>query len=137
MVRTPAFQAVNPGPIPGGVIRNEAIRESLKSFSAPVVNSPLQSLDPKYIIESMNEPTVGLDPQLTDAVIGTLREPIIILDKNLHVIVASRAFYDTFNVEYEDVHGKMFYELGNGEWNIPPLRALLEQVVPEKTTVEG
>ncbi|HEY4513838.1 MAG TPA: histidine kinase dimerization/phosphoacceptor domain -containing protein [Candidatus Paceibacterota bacterium] len=85
----------------------------------------------------MNKPTLGLDPQLTDAVIGTLREPLIILDKNLHVIVASRAFYDTFGVEYEDVHGKMFYELGNGEWNIPPLRTLLEQVIPGKSNVEG
>ena len=85
----------------------------------------------------MNKPTLGLDPELTDAVIGTLREPLVILDKDLHVIVASRAFYDTFGVEYEDVHGKMFYELGNDEWNIPPLRTLLEQIIPEKTSVEG
>src|SRR3990167_11520247 len=85
----------------------------------------------------MNKHVQGLDAELTEAIVSTLREPIIILDKNLRVIVASRAFYDTFNVEYEQVHGKIFFELGNGEWNIPALRALLEQVIPEKTTVEG
>jgi len=79
----------------------------------------------------------GLDPELTEAIIGTLREPLIILDEKLHVIVASRAFYDIFKVEYEEVEGKMFYELGNGEWNIPALRTLLEQVIPEKAIVEG
>ena len=79
----------------------------------------------------------GLDPELTEAIIGTLREPIVILGEDLRVIVASRAFYDTFNVKYKDVHGKMFYELGNGEWSIPALRILLEQIIPEKTLVEG
>ena len=81
--------------------------------------------------------TEGLDPELTAAVIGAIREPLIILNKNLRVIVASRAFYDTFGVEYEDVHRKMFYELGNGEWNKPALRALLEKVIPEKQSIEA
>ncbi|MDP2648790.1 MAG: histidine kinase dimerization/phosphoacceptor domain -containing protein [bacterium] len=84
----------------------------------------------------MDKPTPGLDPELTNAIIGTLREPIIILDQDLRVIVASRAFYDTFKVDYEGVRGKLFYELGDGEWNIPALRTLLEQIIPEKTMVE-
>jgi len=79
----------------------------------------------------------GLNPELTAAIIGTLREPIIILDENLRVIVASRAFYNTFKVEFEDISGTKFYDLGNGEWSIPSLRTLLEQIIPEKTAVEG
>ncbi len=79
---------------------------------------------------------LGLDPELTEAIIGTLREPIIILDEHLHVVVASRAFYDAFNVEYEGVQGKKFYDLGNGEWNISALRTLLEQVIPQKSAVK-
>lgn len=86
---------------------------------------------------AVKKPIQGLSSDLTEAIVGTLREPIIILDKDLRVIVASRAFYDTFNVKYEQVHGKIFFELGNGEWNIPALHTLLEQVIPEKTTVEG
>ncbi len=78
----------------------------------------------------------GLDAKLTQAIIATLREPIIILDERLCVIAANRAFYDVFNVEYEEVQGKIFFELGNGEWDIPALRVLLEQIIPEKKTVK-
>ena len=85
----------------------------------------------------MNKLVQGLDPQLMQAVIGTLREPLIILDRDLRVVVASRAFYDVFKVEYADVHGKMFYSLGNGEWDIPQLRTLLEQVIPQQAAVDG
>ena len=79
----------------------------------------------------------GLDPELTEAIIGTLREPIIILDDDLRVVVGSRAFYDTFKVNYEEIRGKSFRELGHGAWNIPALHALLEQVIPRKSPIEG
>lgn len=79
----------------------------------------------------------GLGPELMEAIVDTLREPIIILDKNLCVVVGSRAFYDKFEVDYDKIHGKKFSELGNGEWNIPALTSLLAQVLPEKTKIEG
>ncbi len=84
----------------------------------------------------MPKPIKGLDSQLAEAVIGTLHEPIIILDEKMNVLVASRAFYDVFGVEYEDVQGKSFYTLGNGEWDIPAFRTLLEKIIPDKTVVE-
>jgi len=79
----------------------------------------------------------GLDPELSAAIIDALREPIVILDKNLHVLVGNRAFYEKFGVRYEEIHGKKFAELGTGEWNIPALISLLEQVIPDKTKIEG
>ncbi len=85
----------------------------------------------------MDTTNLGLDPELTAAILGTLREPILILDKDFRVVVASRAFYETFGVNYEDVHGKKFYDLGDGEWDIPALRPLLEQIITEKKSVEG
>lgn len=85
----------------------------------------------------MDKTIPGLDSELTKAIVGTLSEPIVILDKDLRVVVASRAFYETFGVKYEDIRGKNFYELGDGEWNIPALRPLLEQIFTEKTAVEG
>jgi chemotaxis protein methyltransferase CheR len=57
----------------------------------------------------------GLDPELTSAIVDTLREPIVILDKNLRVVVGSRAFYDKFDVDYKKIHGKEFSKLGSGE----------------------
>ena len=79
----------------------------------------------------------GLDPELTEAIVGTLQEPIIILDKNLRIVAASRAFYDGFKVDYEEVHGKLFLELGNGQWNIPSLHTLLERIIPDNTVIEA
>lgn len=85
----------------------------------------------------MYKSTKGLGPELTQAIVNTLQEPIVILDSNLRVVVGSRAFYDKFAVDYRKIHGKTFAELGSGEWNIPSLISLLAQVIPQKTKVEG
>lgn len=79
----------------------------------------------------------GLTSELTDAIVDTLREPIVILDSNMHVVVGNNAFYEKFEVDYEAIRRKKFSELGNGEWNIPALTSLLSQVISEKTKVEG
>lgn len=73
---------------------------------------------------------------LTRAIIDTIHEPLIVLDENLRIIVASRSFYKKFDLTHENTKGKMFYDLGNGQWNIPALRTLLEQVIPAHTNVE-
>jgi two-component sensor histidine kinase len=73
---------------------------------------------------------------LAHAIVNTVREPIVVLDQELHVIVASRSFYRTFKVSSEDTEGKLLFELGNGEWDIPKLRMLLGQIIPEHGTME-
>lgn len=73
---------------------------------------------------------------LTRAIIDTIHEPLIVLDKDLRIIVASRAFYKKFDLTHENTRDKKFYDLGNGQWDIPALRTLLEQVIPDHTTVE-
>jgi two-component sensor histidine kinase len=85
----------------------------------------------------MSQTQQGLDPLLSDAIISTISEPMVVLNEDLRVIVASRAFYEKFHTEYKDAHDELFYELGNGQWNIPQLRKLLEKVIPEKKIVEG
>ena len=73
---------------------------------------------------------------LAHAIVDTVREPIVVLDQELRVIVASRSFYQTFKVIPEATEGRLLYELGNGEWDIPKLRLLLEQIIPEHGTME-
>lgn len=74
---------------------------------------------------------------LAHAIVDSVRDPIIVLDGELRVIVASRSFYRTFKVEAENTEGKLLYELGDGAWNIPKLRLLLEQIIPKHGTMEG
>jgi two-component sensor histidine kinase len=73
---------------------------------------------------------------LVEAIVDTVREPLIVLDDALRVVVASRSFYGTFNVTPEETEGHLLYELGNGQWDIPALRTLLEDIIPHHTTVE-
>jgi signal transduction histidine kinase/DNA-binding response OmpR family regulator len=63
-------------------------------------------------------------------VVDTVREPLLILDSSLRVHSASRAFYQTFHVSSEETENRLIYELGNGQWDIPDLRTLLEDIVP-------
>ena len=64
------------------------------------------------------------------AIIDTVREPILVLDQDQRVITASRSFYRTFEVGPEDTEGRLLYELGDGHWDIPKLRLLLEKSYP-------
>ncbi len=63
-------------------------------------------------------------------VVDTVREPLLILDSSLRVHSANRAFYQTFHVSLEETETRLIYELGNGQWDIPDLRTLLEDIVP-------
>ncbi|HEY0141800.1 MAG TPA: response regulator [Thermoanaerobaculia bacterium] len=63
-------------------------------------------------------------------VVDTVREPLLILDGKLRVHSANRAFYQTFNVTAAETEARLIYELGNGQWNIPDLRTLLEDILP-------
>src|ERR1700688_782569 len=63
-------------------------------------------------------------------IVDTVREPLLILDTTLRVRSANRAFYQTFQVSLEETENRLIYELGNGQWDIPVLRNLLEDIVP-------
>src|SRR5476649_1973177 len=66
-------------------------------------------------------------------IVDTVREPLLILDKTLRVRSANRAFYQTFHVSPEETEGRLIYELGNGQWDIPDLRTLLEDIAPKSS----
>ena len=74
---------------------------------------------------------------LAEAIVDTVREPLVVLDRELRVIAASRSFYRTFAVEPRNTQGRKLYELGDGQWNIPALRTVLEDVIPKHRTVEA
>ena len=68
--------------------------------------------------------------KLAEAIVDTVREPLIVLNGGLQVVSASRAFYSNFKVAAEETVGRLIYELGNRQWDIPALRKLLELVLP-------
>jgi chemotaxis protein methyltransferase CheR len=73
---------------------------------------------------------------LAQAIVDTVREPLLVLDADLRVVAASRSFYLTFRVNRQDTQGRLLYALGDGQWDIPGLRALLEKIAPEHGVME-
>ena len=66
-------------------------------------------------------------------IVDTVREPLLMLDSTLRIHSANRAFYQTFRVSPAETEHHLIYELGNGQWDIPDLRRLLEDIVPKNS----
>jgi two-component system CheB/CheR fusion protein len=100
----------------------------------------LQSTNEEIII--VNKELVDRNEQLnnarlyTEAIVDTIRDPLLIIDQAMRIKRASRSFYLRFKLSETEVEGQLLYEIGGGEWNSPQLRKLLERILPEKTVME-
>lgn len=74
--------------------------------------------------------------EFADKLIDSVREGLLILTWDLKVVRANQSFYDTFRVDRAETEGRLVYELGNGQWNIPRLRELLEEILPRESTFD-
>ena len=75
--------------------------------------------------------------EYAQAIIDTVRDPLIVLDGDLRVVSASRSFYEVFKVKPEDTEKQLIYDLGSRQWNIPKLRELLEDILPKTTSFDN
>jgi chemotaxis protein methyltransferase CheR len=66
-------------------------------------------------------------------VLGSVREPLLVLDTSFKVVGANPSFYQNFCVTPENTEGTLIYDLGNGQWDIPKLRELLEEILPQNS----
>ncbi|RJQ23066.1 MAG: PAS domain-containing sensor histidine kinase [Nitrospiraceae bacterium] len=73
----------------------------------------------------------GYYTEMYEDIVETVREPLIVLDADLRVLEANRSFYKSFRVIPEETIGNLIYDLGNGQWDIPSLRELLENILPK------
>ena len=71
-----------------------------------------------------------------EAIVETVREPLVVLDKNLKVKTANRSFYQTFQTSPEETEEHLIYEMGNRQWDIPDLKKLLEDLLPQNTSFQ-
>jgi chemotaxis protein methyltransferase CheR len=67
-------------------------------------------------------------------ILNSFREPLMVLDSDLKVLKANHSFYRTFDVSPEETEGILIYNLGNGQWDIPRLRELLEDILPQNSS---
>ncbi len=129
----------------------EAANEELQSANEEIVssNEELQSLNEeletsKEEIESANEELTTSNQELQarsqqveelytyyEAIISTVQEPMLILDKDLRIKSANKSFYRIFHVTEDESIGVSLFKLGNNQWNIPRLRELMEEILPK------
>jgi len=74
--------------------------------------------------------------RFAESIVNTMREPLLVLDASLKVVSANPAFYSTFSMSESKTSGQYIYQLGKGQWDIPELRTLLEEVLPSNTSFE-
>ncbi|TIM16667.1 MAG: histidine kinase, partial [Mesorhizobium sp.] len=86
----------------------------------------------------MFQPIVNIEDAqtLAQAIVNTITEPFLVLDEQFRVLAASRSFYNTFEVDPQQTQGSLLYALGDGQWDIPALRLLLETIIPAKTAMD-
>lgn len=72
--------------------------------------------------------TVRQARDYADAIIDTVREGLLVLDGELRVLRANRTFYELFKTRGEDTQDRFLFNLGEGQWNIPQLQALLQEI---------
>jgi len=130
----------------------EAVNEELQSANEELLSGSeeLQSLNEeletsKEELQSTNEEITIVNSELVDrndqlnhartyaeGIINTIRDPLIILDKDLKVIRATNGYYNKFKVTEKETEHQYVYNLGNQQWNDPLLRNMLESILPEK-----
>ena len=133
----------------------EAANEELQSVNEEIVssNEELQSINEeletsKEELESSNEELITINQELqmrneqlaeiqeySEAIFTTIRESLLVLDKNMRIKNANSCFYKTFHVTEEETEGKLLYEVGNKQWDIPRLKELLEEIIPRNSQV--
>lgn len=75
--------------------------------------------------------------EYAENIVETVREPLVVLNSDLKILTANHSFYDTFKVTPDDTIGHFIYDLGNRQWDIPKLRVLLEEILPQETVLNG
>jgi PAS domain S-box-containing protein len=68
-----------------------------------------------------------------ESIVNTVRQPLLVLDADLHILTANRFFYKSFGVSKQDIENRLIYEIGDRQWDIPKLRDLFEDILPNQT----
>ncbi len=116
--------------------------EELQSLNEELETSKeeLQSTNEEVMI--VNKELIDRNEQLnnsrlyTEGIVSTIRDPLLILDKDLRIKRATAGFYNKFKTSEKQTEGRYIYELGSHQWDIPKLRELLENILPDKKEME-
>jgi two-component system CheB/CheR fusion protein len=112
----------------------ETAKEELQSVNEELTTTNDELRYRNHELKTAND-EVARSRDFSQAIVETMSEPLLVLESDLKITLANRAFYQTFQTSSDKTIGTKLYALGNEQWNIPALRELLEELVPQQTTV--
>ncbi|TVR20006.1 MAG: PAS domain-containing protein [Balneolaceae bacterium] len=115
--------------------------EELQSLNEELETSKeeLQSTNEELVVlnqemSSLNE-QIEAERNYSESIVANIREPLLVLDKNLRIRTANNAFYKQFKLNEKETVGALVYDLGNKMWDFPELRKLFEEVIPKNPII--
>jgi PAS domain S-box-containing protein len=122
------------------LIAKDGTQRSISDSAAPIVNDKREVSGVVLVFRDITERrkterALAKALAYADDIIATLREPFMVLDSDLRVKTANRSFYDSFHVSKKETENRLVYDLGNGQWDIPGLRKLLDEVLSRNQSV--
>jgi PAS domain S-box-containing protein len=138
-----------------GVLQGQGMQKceiGLAGRDGAVIHGQFQSVrvetsecEEGYVLSSIVDGTVAkeLETEIQDAreyaesIVETVRKPLVVLNSDLKILTANHSFYETFQVTPEETIGNFIYDLGNRQWDIPKLRVLFEDILPNETVFNG
>jgi PAS domain S-box-containing protein len=123
------------------LIARDGRERPIDDSAAPITDSRGQVVGVVLIFRDITERRQGellIDAarEYAESIVTTVRQPLIILDSELHVRSANASFYRTFHVSHDQTEGRFIYDLGDRQWNIPALRTLLEEIIPHNSAFD-
>lgn len=113
-------------------IPHATVREAIQKRVIPKdKSSVIPGLDVNELKHSLDVLKYALD--YSEAIVDTVRVPLIVLDKKLRILTANRAFYRTFRLNPKQTESQLIYKLNKEAWNIPKLKLLLEKILPKNS----
>jgi len=144
-VESPTVRALRDGKIVGLanhtlLITKDGAEHIIDDNAAPIRNDKNEVAGAVLVFRDITERyryerAAELALAYADDIIATLREPFLVLDRNLRIKTANGSFYESFQVSKEETENRLIYELGDGQWDIPRLRTLLHEVLSHHNPV--
>jgi len=113
----------------------QTLNEELETSSEELASSNEELITMNQSLRDSND-QLKMSRDFAEAIISTVRESLLVLGPDLRVRTASNSFYRTFSVTREATEGKYIYDLGDGQWQIPALRSLLEDILPKNSNFQ-
>ncbi|MDD5286705.1 MAG: ATP-binding protein [Desulfuromonadaceae bacterium] len=120
-------------------VQNSELRRAQEELENQQVELEMQNEELKRVQEELELSRTEIQDarEYAENIVETVRKPLVVLDFDLKIVTANYSFYETFMVEPKETIGNYIYEIGNRQWDIPKLRVLFEDILPNNTVLNG